>query len=96
MEAADRSAPCHLKIYVTTSCFNCDYAVEVAEMIRCTYPEVVVQLIDLTDPCEPAPETVFATPTYVLNGCVWSLGNPSLQQIEATFGHRSSECNAMP
>lgn len=94
METVAPGAPCQLKIYVAPHCFNCDYAVEVAEMIRRSYPQVAVQLIDLTDAQEPTPEAVFATPTYVLNGRIWSLGNPSLQQIEATFGQPTGESDA--
>ena len=35
---------------------------------------------------EQIPEAVFATPTYLLNGRVWSLGNPSHAQINAAWG----------
>ncbi|MFO7635622.1 MAG: thioredoxin family protein [Caldilinea sp.] len=73
-------------IYVTAHCANCDYAGEVAASIRRKYPHVAVQLVDLADPQEPVPDVVFATPTYLLDGRVWSLGNPSPEQIEATLG----------
>lgn len=86
MEETQQPASLHLKIYVIPHCFNCDYAIEVAETVRRRYPHVSVQVIDLSDPQEPRPETVFATPTYLLNGRIWSLGNPSQQQIEMTFG----------
>uniref|UniRef100_A0A7C1FU13 Thioredoxin-like fold domain-containing protein n=1 Tax=Caldilinea aerophila TaxID=133453 RepID=A0A7C1FU13_9CHLR len=92
-EGMKQAAPLQLKVYVMPHCFNCDYAVEIAETVRRYYPHVAVQVIDLSDPQQPRPETVFATPTYLLNGCVWSLGNPSQQQIEKTFG-RSVEHNA--
>jgi hypothetical protein len=36
-----------------------------------------LRVVDLADPQEPVPEIVFATPTYVLDGRVWSLGNTS-------------------
>lgn len=91
-EGMKQATPLQLKVYVTPHCFNCDYAMEVAETVRRRYPHVVVQVIDLSDPQEPRPEIVFATPTYLLNGCVWSLGNPSQQQIEKTFG-QPVECN---
>ena len=37
---------------------------------------VQVQLIDLSQPGVIKPESVFAVPTYLLNGDVVSLGNP--------------------
>lgn len=68
-------------IYVTDHCANCDYAREVARLIRADYPRVTVAVIDLADPQEPVPDAVFATPTYLIDGRLWSLGNPSPQQI---------------
>jgi|GEM_PF-3531132 len=38
-----------------------------------------VQAVTSTE--EHIPEVVFATPTYLLNGRSWSLGNPSPQQV---------------
>jgi hypothetical protein len=42
-----------------------------------------VALIDLADAQEPIPEAVFATPTYLLDGRLWFLGNPSPDQVRA-------------
>lgn len=75
-----------LTVYVIQNCANCEYAVGVAASIRRDYPHVAVQVVDLADPSEPVPDNVFATPTYLLSDRVWSLGNPSPEQIEATFG----------
>jgi hypothetical protein len=75
-----------LTVYVTTHCTNCAYATEVAVSIRRTYPQTIVRVVDLADPCEPVPDIVFATPTYLLDGRIWSLGNPSAQQIHASLG----------
>jgi hypothetical protein len=75
-----------LIVYVIQNCANCEYAVGVAATIHRNYPHVAVQVVDLANPPEPAPDSVFATPTYLLDGRVWSLGNPSPEQIEATFG----------
>jgi hypothetical protein len=53
----------------------------VAEVIRQEYPQVDLQVIDLMDPAKVIPPEVFATPTYLLNGSVWSLGNPSIEDM---------------
>lgn len=79
--------PAHIRagtrvdIYVSEGCHNCNYAKEVARVIRRDFPTVQVQLIDIFAPSEPLPEAVFATPTYLLNGHLWSLGNPSSQDV---------------
>lgn len=68
-------------IYVSENCFVCDYAYEVASTIEREFPQVNVRMINLQTSNEKIPDIVFATPTYVLNGRVWSLGNPSLPQV---------------
>lgn len=75
-----------LAIYVTEHCPICAYAHEVAERIRQNYPQVDLRVIDVALPHAVVPEVVFATPTYLLNGRVWSLGNPSDEKIMDTFG----------
>lgn len=68
-------------IYVAEHCFVCDYSYEIAQMIERDFPQVHVRIVDLTNTSERIPDSVFATPTYLLNGRVWSLGNPSPQQV---------------
>lgn len=75
-----------LAIYVSEHCPNCVYAREVADAIRMRYPAVVVDVIDVSESRAAVPEAVFATPTYLLNGRVWSLGNPSEEMIRSAFG----------
>jgi alkyl hydroperoxide reductase subunit AhpF len=70
-----------VEIYMTENCFICEYAYEVAAWIRSRFPQVAVRMINLSTTDEEIPDAVFATPTYLLNGHVWSLGNPSLQQV---------------
>lgn len=80
MQMQDEDPAICVNIYVTTGCFVCQYAYEVADMMRNEFPNVQVRLIDLADTNEEIPDVVFATPTYLVNGRVWSLGNPSLQE----------------
>jgi hypothetical protein len=78
--------PDRLSIFVSEHCGSCTYAREVADEIRLQYPSVVVDVIDIAASPEAVPEEVFATPTYLLNGRVWSLGNPSEEKIRESFG----------
>lgn len=79
-----------LAIYVAGHCPNCRYAYEVAKAIKQDFPDVEVRIVDLEVTHEGIPETIFATPTYLLNGRVWSLGNPSAQQVhEALAPYRA-------
>ena len=64
-----------LRIYISEHCWGCQGAREVAAQMQQLYPKLAVRLVDL-DAAEEKPDGIFATPTYVLNGRVVSLGNP--------------------
>jgi hypothetical protein len=66
-----------LEIYVEAGCWSCDKALLLAEEIARRFPALIVEVIDVGDVESAVPEDVFAVPTYVLNGKVVSLGNPS-------------------
>lgn len=70
-----------LDIYIEPDCLTCEYAHEVAEHVRRELPEVKVRMIDLSEPETSAPPSIFAVPTYVLNGERLSLGNPDKDQL---------------
>ena len=80
VEKADRGVagrPKLLQIFVIPFCFGCDVAMTMAESIQNQQiANVYVQLIDLSEPGAMKPETVFAVPTYLLDGKIVSLGNP--------------------
>lgn len=69
-------------IYVADHCAVCAYAYEVAETIHRDFPEVELVITNLSHTTEAIPDTVFATPTYLLNGRLWSLGNPSPEDVQ--------------
>lgn len=82
----ERSASIQVAIYVAPHCANCQYAYVIADQIRTEFPQVELRIVDLSAGEEEIPESVFATPTYLLNGRVWSLGNPSHQQVSEKLG----------
>ena len=69
--------PVGLQIYVEPGCVSCGRALELAGDVARQYPGLIVEVIDISDGEREVPEDVFAVPTYVLNGKVVSLGNPS-------------------
>lgn len=87
MVASQQEIATELVIYVAQHCPVCHYAFEVADEIRERFPDVNLRLVDMETTDEEIPERVFATPTYLLNGRVWSLGNPSPTLIVETFGN---------
>ena len=64
-----------LNIYVADHCENCREALRLADLAA-TLPGVDVQVVSL-DTYDQIPQAVVAVPTYLLDGRVISLGNPS-------------------
>jgi hypothetical protein len=76
-----------LEIYVADYCSNCAEALRLAELAR-RVPGVEVRVINLDTTTEPVPSRVVATPTYILEGHVVSLGNPSREDLLRLLGER--------
>lgn len=68
-----------LEIYVVDDCWSCAESRRIAAEARARFAEVEVSLYDLNR--DPRPSTVFAAPTYVLDGRVISLGNPRREEL---------------
>ncbi len=74
-----RTSPAVLDIYVGPDCFASANAHAIArEMRALDLQNVLIRVIDLSDPVNVQPASVFAIPTYLLNGEVLSLGNPEV------------------
>lgn len=74
-------SPVRVEIYVADHCYVCEYAYEIADAIRQNFPQVDLRIVNVADAMAQIPEVVFATPTYLLNGRIWSLGNPSWEEV---------------
>lgn len=70
-----------LKIFIRDDCPGCAEAQQVAVRVEQDFPQLKVEIINLTDPQAIVPEAVFATPTYMLNNRIVSLGNPSPAEV---------------
>ncbi len=77
--------PC-LNVYVSSHCANCGEARRLAEAAAVRYPSVTVQVVDLDAEQTPLPEFIVAVPTYVFDGRVVWLGNPSSEELFARLG----------
>ncbi len=69
-----------LQVFVKAGCQLCDRARLLAGAVDSDYPALAVRVIDMDD--APAhDDSVFAVPTFVLNGRLLSLGNPQHSQL---------------
>lgn len=82
-------------IFVAEHCFVCEYAHEIAALIENDFADVKLRVIDINKTEEAIPEAVFATPTYLLNGRVWSLGNPSPEQVQERLSELLGPCKPL-
>lgn len=69
-----------LDVYISETCWSCDEARQIVADMRSLFPSVTIELRDIGD--ERRPSSVFATPTYVLNGRTIFLGNPTREQLQ--------------
>ncbi len=68
-----------LQVYVSETCWTCQETLAIAREMQLEFPGIVVEVLDLAD--VERPEEVFAVPTYLLDGTVIYLGNPSREQL---------------
>ncbi len=78
-----------LEIYVQDGCFGCERAFELAERARGAFPEMRVAIVDIGSADGVYQSQVAATPTYILDGEIISLGNPSPAELEAMLAIRA-------
>lgn len=73
-----------LQIVVSNDCPTCEESRIVALEMRERFPLLQVDLVDL-DAGHAVPDGVVATPTYLLDGTVVSLGNPRPEDLIRTI-----------
>ncbi len=70
-----------LDVYVEQGCLACRRSQRLVEYIRQEFPEVVVRVVDVASEQGEHSHLVVATPTFILNGRTFSLGNPSKAEL---------------
>lgn len=67
-----------LHVYIADDCWSCRETRRILADVAVQFPDIQVELRDLS---QEKPDDVFAVPTYVLNGRVISLGNPTRKEL---------------
>ena len=75
-----------LEIYVRKGCWSCAETERIIADVQQEFPAMPMELRDI-DRTEP-PEVVFATPTYLLNGRVLFLGNPTRAELSRKLNEK--------
>jgi hypothetical protein len=77
-----------LSIYISSHCANCDEAYRIANRAR-RIRDLEVDVINLDETTAPVPASVFAVPTYLIDGAIVSLGNPRADEFLRDLQQRS-------
>jgi hypothetical protein len=64
-----------LQVYIADDCWSCEETRRIVADVTPDFPSVLVEFLDMAR--SDRPDSVFAVPTYLLNGRVISLGNPT-------------------
>jgi hypothetical protein len=77
-----------LTVYIANDCWSCDETQRILADVIPHFPELQLRVKDSQQ--ERLPDGVFAVPTYLLDGKIISLGNPTRQalarRLTALFG----------
>ena len=68
-----------LQVYTSDDCWTCEETERIVSDVVDRFPDVEVDVLDLKSPEKP--DEVFAVPTYLINGRVVSLGNPTREEL---------------
>jgi len=76
-----------LQIVVAPGCRGCEEALRLGDAVRRWFPTLAVEVIEIGG-AQPVPSAVFATPTHLLEGKIFSLGNPRPARLCAELRRR--------
>lgn len=68
-----------LQVYITDDCWSCVETRRIVADVSPRFPGVLVEFLDMA--VGDRPDSVFAVPTYLLNGRVIFLGNPTRHEL---------------
>jgi len=75
-----------LCVYIEPDCWNCNEARVLAQEIAAAFPQLNVQIVEMVTGAAK-PDYIFATPTFILNDRVISLGNPTREALRDRIMH---------
>lgn len=78
-----------LQVYITTDCWTCEVTDRIVADVTEGFSDLDVELLDMTN--RELPDNVFAVPTYLLNGRVISLGNPTREELRRALLHEQNK-----
>lgn len=81
-----------LVVYVEEGCWSSEETPDIVREIAPHFPDLEIELLDLNH--NQKPDYVFATPTYVLDGRIIFLGNPTSADLKRRLADRQQAGNS--
>jgi len=69
-----------LTVYIADDCWSCTETQRILDDVMPQFPDLRLNLVNTAQ--QPLPDHVFAVPTYMLNGKIISLGNPTREVLQ--------------
>ncbi len=80
-----KAGPRPLQVFVSAGCAGCEHARQLVDAVRRLRPLQPVEVVDLNAGSGGVPAGVVGAPTYRLGEEIFSLGNPTLDDLLATL-----------
>ena len=77
-----------LQIVIQQGCEPCIHALLLADRAASTFADVEVDVIDIDRDSERLPADVFAVPSFLIDGHLFSLGNPTWEELAGALAER--------
>ena len=78
-----------LTVYIADDCWTCAETQRILDDVLPLFPDLLLNLINTAQ--QPLPDNVFAVPTYLLDGKIVSLGNPTRETLQKWLSNVSEE-----
>ena len=78
-----------LTVYIADDCWSCNETQRILDDVMPHFPDLLLKLVNTSQ--QPLPDHVFAVPTYLLNGKIISLGNPTRDALQRRLANISKK-----
>jgi hypothetical protein len=84
-----------IRVFIDEHCLGCQRAQELVEQVQASDLSADIGAV-LVDEGAEIPDSLFALPTWYVDGKIWMLGNPSLEELKKFLLNDSSTRDDSP
>ena len=80
-----------LEVLVSATCDSCAHSLSLVDGLHASHPHLRVTITDVDEPGWVPPPGFVGTPMFLARGRIMSLGNPTAEELRATFDQEDHE-----